>query len=1272
MWKVILLVMIILSVALTLLGSTYVMIIAVGEYKDGKFYDLKTALQSGENVKKLFEDIVIGENKLLFLKNPTKNEIIVNIKNFLKGKKDTDLLILYYTGHGFLKGNKIYLTASDTFFSELEKTSIDIASVLQQNISGNLKMLVILDTCGDLLREETKSALKDVWISQKNKDIEELVKKGVNFLFSTDRNEKSIGDYFTKYLIEGFKGKADKNGDRWIELKEIGDYVHDKVVLNTGHKQHPYYRGDPQFKIMKVGLGTLIVRAVNELAKTGEIFINGEKIGDLSTGKFERKLPVGMYKLVVKSEQMEEYEKDIIITSSSICRENILARKRMCPLTIESEPKDASVYIDNVYRGRTPLTVKLEYGKEYTIELRKKGYKPDVVSLKASEETKMLSITLAESKPPSIPEKISPISELISTKQPVILSWKAFDPEGEDLSYDLYFGSIPSPPLYKKNLKINNVVISNLASGQTYYWKVVAKDSCGNETSSPVWSFKTKSICTLTIVSQPIGNIPIKINGEEVFTPFKGSFEVGEEIEVKAPDTVDFSNTKYIFNRWSDECDEVKRRIVLNKSKDLKINYLRLYFINVKVEGQGSVKPSKIWIREGSDLVIRAFPEDGWEFVKWKVIKNGKVEYFMNPVMTVQNIDSPLEILAVFKTINKPPVVDIPDSFEVMEGKSLKIDLNMYCYDPDGDALRYRIVDGVGKVENGKYIYEPGFDEAGEYHVKISVSDGEKETTASFLVKVKDVNRPPNVLKIVYPKNASNDVPEDVVLKWEASDPDKDPILYDVFMGTNPFNMKKIVTDSPYNYAKVSLENGKKYYWKVVAKDKKGGMLESTTLFFSTREIIIDVTYPKDGEMVERSEIIISGKVKNYSGKVRIKINERDVGEFLTDEEGYFRCPVKLNFGKNVVKLSVKSVTKSLLIYRGIPYISKRFGEDDRDIVFDAEAIDDGIVMVGYSVDGGVKKAFIAKMSYTGFLEWFKILKTKEASALKSLVKIDKTGEFIAVGTNDDDIWILRFDKFGYILSERRYDLGGSEAAEKIVKMGSRFIVVGETTSQYSLGKTKDVFIMKINERGEIIWKKVVDTNHADNARDAAIDDVGNIVVVGYVERNNKRDDMLVMKLTSQGSLIWLKTFCGTGREWLYSVLPVYNGYAVSGWTSSNSFLGTHNQGIMDAIVMKLNKTGALEWIKRFGTSGTDWIYKIVPIDNGFLAVGGERGKACLFFMDEDFEITRKYALGEDIRLYDVIPLTDSSYNIILVGVTGYTGSSSKTDIFIKTVRGGI
>ncbi|MCP4135847.1 MAG: hypothetical protein GY754_33070 [bacterium] len=96
---------------------------------------------------------------------------------------------------------------------------------------------------------------------------------------------------------------------------------------------------------------------------------------------------------------------------------------------------------------------------------------------------------------PDVPSSPSPSHSARDQELNVSLDWSCSDPDGDSLSYDLYFGTLMEPPLKEEGLTSSSITMneSDLEYVHTYYWRIVAKDGKGGETSSPVWGFSTRA-----------------------------------------------------------------------------------------------------------------------------------------------------------------------------------------------------------------------------------------------------------------------------------------------------------------------------------------------------------------------------------------------------------------------------------------------------------------------------------------------------------------------------------------------------------------------------------------------------------------------------------------------------------------------------------------------------------------------------------------------------------------------------------------------------------
>lgn len=96
---------------------------------------------------------------------------------------------------------------------------------------------------------------------------------------------------------------------------------------------------------------------------------------------------------------------------------------------------------------------------------------------------------------PLEPSNPSPANNATGISTSTSLSWDCTDPEGDPLTYDIYFGTI-NPPTAKisSDQTSKSYTTTGLIAGKDYYWKIVAKDSKGNNTEGPIWKLTTQTL----------------------------------------------------------------------------------------------------------------------------------------------------------------------------------------------------------------------------------------------------------------------------------------------------------------------------------------------------------------------------------------------------------------------------------------------------------------------------------------------------------------------------------------------------------------------------------------------------------------------------------------------------------------------------------------------------------------------------------------------------------------------------------------------------------
>jgi len=85
-------------------------------------------------------------------------------------------------------------------------------------------------------------------------------------------------------------------------------------------------------------------------------------------------------------------------------------------------------------------------------------------------------------------------------KRKMNLAWEFVDPNGDPVTYDLYFGTTSPPPLLHPNYiqpgGTPRYTVGGLEPDKTYYWSLKARDQKDGKCESPVYKFTTEGLST--------------------------------------------------------------------------------------------------------------------------------------------------------------------------------------------------------------------------------------------------------------------------------------------------------------------------------------------------------------------------------------------------------------------------------------------------------------------------------------------------------------------------------------------------------------------------------------------------------------------------------------------------------------------------------------------------------------------------------------------------------------------------------------------------------
>ncbi len=115
------------------------------------------------------------------------------------------------------------------------------------------------------------------------------------------------------------------------------------------------------------------------------------------------------------------------------------------------------------------------------------------------------------------------------------------------------------------------------------------------------------------------------------------------------------------------------------------------------------------------------------------------------------------------------------------------------------------------------------------------------------------------------PADSAMDQPIDVYLSWSCSDPDNDPLTYDVYFGTmkDPPKVGEDYSEMTFNPGELS--QNQLYYWKIITKDSHDNSTTGPIWQFTTVGLILEdyLLIPEQPEVYQGSRFTARYKVNN-------------------------------------------------------------------------------------------------------------------------------------------------------------------------------------------------------------------------------------------------------------------------------------------------------------------------------------------------------------------------------------------------------------------------
>jgi tetratricopeptide (TPR) repeat protein len=266
-----------------------------------------------------------------------------------------------------------------------------------------------------------------------------------------------------------------------------------------------------------------------------------------------------------------------------------------------------------------------------------------------------------------------------------------------------------------------------------------------------------------------------------------------------------------------------------------------------------------------------------------------------------------------------------------------------------------------------------------------------------------------------------------------------------------------------------------------------------------------------------------------------------------------------------------------------------------------------GYTFAGYTSSKGAGKedVWIIKIDNRGNTLWEKTFGGKSNDYGYSLIKTTYNGYMVAgytssKGAGKEDAWIIKLNNQGTKLWDRTYGGTGYDRFSSIFQTeDGRYVASGCSNSKSRGGH--DAWVMKLSGQGYKVWDKLYGGSNDDWAFSIIQNKNKDYVFTGFTDLvKTSYYNFLIVKLNGSGYKIKENNFGGNKDERAYSIIQTQDGgYAIAGWTKSKG------AGKSDGWVVKLDSEGRLIWDKTFGGTKNDKLLSIIQTSDGNYVLAG-------------------------------------------------------------------
>ena len=275
------------------------------------------------------------------------------------------------------------------------------------------------------------------------------------------------------------------------------------------------------------------------------------------------------------------------------------------------------------------------------------------------------------------------------------------------------------------------------------------------------------------------------------------------------------------------------------------------------------------------------------------------------------------------------------------------------------------------------------------------------------------------------------------------------------------------------------------------------------------------------------------------------------------------------------------------------------------------QTFDKGYIVAGStsSFNAAVSDVYLVKLDSMGVVKWQNVIGTGNVESGYYVIQTADTGYAIAGYTNNSatgyDVYIIKTDKNGAVMWTKSIGGANWDFAYHIQQTADLGYIIAGGTYSYGSGN-EDGYLIKTDANGDTLWTKTFGGSYDEEFRSVKQTTDGKYICAGTLKPSfGEKENVYVVKANGSGGLLWSKSIGGSDSDIGYDIVQsaADGNYYVAGSTKNTGF--SNNK--WDVYFLKVSDSNGDSLLsEHYGTvPGNDEGYSICETASGRIVIGG-------------------------------------------------------------------